>query len=716
MKFYRLRPWLFAVLTLFASTDGARAQAASDWVRHPEIALRLVAAAEATGTGDRIRLGIEMALQPGWKTYWRSPGDAGLPVTVDWSGSDNLAAAELRHPAPERFTLFGLETFGYGGTVILPVDARLAAPGRAAELRAGIDVLVCEDVCIPYRADLALALPAGPARPSAHAHDIARFASAVPPVDADGAGVNGLAVEGADFRAGPDAAIVLRARAEPPFAAPDVYVEGPSGWSFAKPAVRFAEGGRSAVLTVAATRGPSAEPLAAGTRATFTLVDGTRAVERAATLGAAPPAAAAGSLLAMLAVALLGGLVLNLMPCVLPVLAMKLAGIVTLDARARGDVRAAFLATSAGILAAFLLLAGALIALKAAGEAVGWGLQFQLPWFLAAMALVVAAFAASLWGWLEIPLPASIAGLGGHPKLAGSFATGMFATLLATPCSAPFVGTAVGFALARGPGEIAAIFAALGLGLAAPYLAVAAAPGLARLLPRPGPWILKLRAVLGAALAGTAAWLVWVLAGQLGDMAALALGGVLVALLAGLFALSRSDAPPSRAGIVLAGALVLALFLPPQLARAPARVPDAAAIDWKPFGRPEIDAALAQGRVVFVDVTADWCVTCQVNKRLVLGRGRAGEILSGGGIVTLRADWTRPDPRIAAYLAEFGRYGIPFNAVYGPGAPGGLALPELLTEAAVLEALAAAAGPLQSPPSPSKSVSVLPPEGERKSP
>jgi suppressor for copper-sensitivity B len=500
-------------------------------------------------------------------------------------------------------------------------------------------------------------------------------------------GANGLVVEGADFRGGPSAAIVVRARAEPAFAAPDVYVEGPAGWSFAKPVVRYAEGGRAATLTVPATGGPGAAPLRAGADITLTLVDGARAVERAVALGNAPPAA----LLAMLAVALLGGLILNLMPCVLPVLAMKLASVVTLDAARARDVRRAFLATAAGIVSAFLLLALALVGLKLGGEAVGWGLQFQQPWFLAGMALVVVAFAANLWGWFEVPLPALLSDIGGSRKLAGSFATGVFATLLATPCSAPFVGTAVGFALAQGPLQILAIFAALGVGLAAPYLAVAAFPGAARLLPRPGPWIGILRKLLGLALAGTAAWLVWVLAGQLGVVAAGTLAAALAVLAGGLFALRKSQAPRGRVALV-ASVLLLALFLPPKLGYVPERTAEISAIAWQRFERGAVDAAVAEGKTVFVDVTADWCVTCQVNKRLVLSRGEIVAKLSSDGVVALRADWTRPDPRIAAYLAEFGRYGIPFNAVYGPGEPGGLALPELLSAEAVLGALGQAAG------------------------
>jgi suppressor for copper-sensitivity B len=679
---------LCALVALWLATPAAAGE--SDWVRHPEIALRLISGSAAAGDGGSLRLGLEMRLAPGWKTYWRSPGDAGLPPTIDWTGSDNLADAALRFPAPERFTLFGFETFGYGGHVILPIVARAPGPG-GANIRAGVDVLVCEKLCIPYRAELAIDLPPGAQAPTAHTHEIAKFESAVPPIDVDGRGINGLTLESAAFRAGERPALIVRARAEPPFAAPDVFVEAADGWSFAKPEIAYLEGGRYATLTLAATPDKSAKPLD-GANATLTLVDGRRAVERAVTLGAAPPASnQSGALALMLAIAVLGGLILNLMPCVLPVLAMKVAGLAKLAGAPSRALRVSFLATSAGIVTSFLLLAAALIALKAAGEAVGWGLQFQLPWFLALMALVVTLFAANLWGLLEIPLPRALADAADGASASGSFATGVFATLLATPCSAPFVGTAVGFALARGPVEIAAIFAALGVGLAVPYLAIAAAPGIARVLPRPGAWMVKLRAVLGVALAGTALWLIWVLAQQAGDAAATGLAFVLGALVLGLYALrdvARSQARP----ILLAACAVFAVALPLRFADTPAASTAESAIPWREFDRAAIDEAVRGGKTVFVDVTADWCVTCQVNKRLVVARGEVARRLVAGEVLAFRADWTRPDPRISAYLAEFGRYGIPFNAVYGPGARGGLALPELLSEEAVLGAFARAGG------------------------
>jgi suppressor for copper-sensitivity B len=390
------------------------------------------------------------------------------------------------------------------------------------------------------------------------------------------------------------------------------------------------------------------------------------------------------------------------------VLSLKLLSAIGFAGAAPARVRLGFLASAAGILASFLALAGALVALKAAGATIGWGIQFQQPLFLVFMTVLVTLFAANLWGLFEVPLPRAVAdalggtgpgagddsgGEAGGGSLAGHFATGAFATLLATPCSAPFLGTAVGFALARGPVEIVSVFLALGIGLALPYLLVAAAPGLARLLPRPGRWMLTLRRLLGLALALTAAWLLGVLATQEGAVAALAVGAAMVAATLALGLLRRP------LGGIAALALALLSFGAPLLPDARPSGAAAAAADlgsdiaWVPFDRAAIAAEVAAGRTVFVDVTADWCITCQVNKSLVIHRGAVAERLSGaagrggGAVVAMRADWTRPDPAIAAYLADHGRYGIPFNRVYGPGAPDGIALPELLTEAAVLDAL-----------------------------
>jgi suppressor for copper-sensitivity B len=689
---------LLVLLLALAAAPAARA-ASSDWVATPESSVRLVTAVSAPGTLAAIPAGIEIELQPGWKTYWRSPGDAGYPVSVDWQGSENLAAAGMRWPAPHRFSLFGLDTFGYSDRVMFPLTLVPERAGEAVRLAARVRYLVCEEICIPYEADLALDLPAGPAGVAPEAQLIAQFEAQVPGLGAE----HGIEIASVRISDGAQPVLSVLARSDFPFIAPDLLVEGTNDWRFPAPEIERRDENREILLSIVA------EPLAADAPPldslplVLTLVDGTRGAEFTADVankGVGTPAAG-GGLGAMLLIALLGGLILNLMPCVLPVLSLKLLAVIGHGGGERAAVRRSFLATAAGIVVAFLVLALALAALRASGAAIGWGIQFQQPLFLLAMAAVVTLFAANLAGWFEIPLPQWIGNRfvterpEGRNGLAGAFGTGLLATLLATPCSAPFVGTAVGFALARGTGEIVTIFAAMGIGLALPYLLVALKPRLATALPRPGPWMVWLRRLLALALIGTAIWLLSVAAANLG-IAAAAISAALLAAMLLLLWLNPRLAPGLQRALPVAILLLIVGALAPVLWRDEGAGPPAGAAIaeafWRPFDQPAIATLVGEGRTVFVDVTADWCITCEVNKRLVLRRDPVAARLSDPALVAMQADWTRPDDGIAAYLASFGRYGIPFNVVYGPAAPDGIVLPELLDRDSVLEALERARG------------------------
>jgi len=632
---------VLGILMLAASPPAKAQDAASPWFSTDQGRVRLIAASPAMGNGDSVTLGLQFELQPHWKIYWRSPGDAGYPPRLDWSGSKNLAAADIAWPAPQRFSVLGLETMGYTDAVVLPITARLIERGKALSLDAALDYLTCNDICIPYETKFRLDLPAGSPFKGAQGYAalIAQYQAQVP---GNGNEV-GLKILGAAIETGARPALLLRLASAKKLIQPDAFVEGAGEVSFAAPLTMPGEATNETLLRLPA-EGKSADIAAlAGRALTVTLVDGSRAMEGTVTPALAPDSSAPGldTWLAMLALALAGGLILNFMPCVLPVLALKLLSAVAHHEHGARGVRVGFLASAAGILAAFLGLALFAVGLRLAGLYAGWGLQFQSPLFLGAMIALLLLFAANLWGLYQIPLPGFVAALGERKEaLLGSFGAGVLATLLATPCTAPLLGTALGFALASGPAEILAIFAVMGLGLALPYLAVAAMPGLALKLPRPGAWMLELKRVLAVALVVSAAWLGWVLVSELG--------------------------PP----------------------------PAATSADfWRPFDAASIPGLVRDGRVVFVDVTADWCLTCKVNERLVLDQTAVRQALAAHNLVAMRADWTRPDPAIARYLREFGRYGIPFNAVYGPDLPMGQALPEILTADRVLTALSQAGGP-----------------------
>ena len=663
---------LALVLSLIAGPLWA---ASSDAVRGNAVTARLVSVEDGVGPGGAtVSAGLQVTLDDGWKTYWRSPGEVGLPPELSWEGSENVASATLSYPAPTRFEAFDIQNFGYGGEVVYPLTVVLEEPGAPARLALRANLLVCSDICVPETLDLALDLPAAAGIDAETAALLSDWTRRVPGSEADA----GIVLEAAHLD---DAALTILATSDVPFVRPDVFPEHGDWASFGAPQVTLADGGRTlhAVLPVTA---PGEGPLA------VTLVDGDRAATMEPPLTARAPEAPGGgtSLWAMVLVAALGGLVLNVMPCVLPVLSMKLAGALAARDRARAEVRAGFLAAAAGVMVFFAGLAVAVVAARAAGLAVGWGVQFQQPAFLALMIGLVTIFAANMLGLFRVGLGSgamtALARTGPRGGLGGDFATGMFAAVMATPCSAPFIGTAVTYALTHGPAEIAAVFAAMGLGLSTPYLAVAARPGLIRHLPRPGPWMVWVQRALGGVLLLTALWLLTVLAGSAGGPVALAVGALAATLLLGL-ALGRASWAVAGGGLA---ALVAAAVLVPVPERAAAGV-DAG---WEAFDADRVAAEVAAGEVVFVDVTADWCLTCKANKRLVLERGAVAEALAG--TVALQADWTRPDPVIAAYLEANDRFGIPFDAVYGPGAPGGIVLPELLTEGAVLDAIARAGG------------------------
>ncbi|MEQ8707867.1 MAG: protein-disulfide reductase DsbD family protein [Rhodospirillales bacterium] len=666
----------------------AAAGPAGDWHRTAEVDYRLISATRATGALETIRMGIEFDLKPGWHIYWRSPGDAGFPPELRLRDGTNAGAVSFRWPRPERFLLLDIETIGYSDRIILPLDVKPVLPGQPLQFDADLSFLICKEICIPVSNQLSLSLPGGQPVPSEFAHEIDRFDGLVPPAGGwPGLELAGLALS-APAKPGEPATLDVRITNEIALVEPDLLVEATPDFWFGRPVVR--QIGNETLFSVPAT-GPAGDIAAlTGQMLTLTVMQEGAAAELTATAPNSigqPMTGVTGEqgIATFLLLAFLGGLILNLMPCVLPVLSMKLVSIAGYGGAERRVIRQGFLASAAGIITTIMVLAGGAILLKLGGAAVGWGIQFQQPLFLVFMTFVVVLFALNLFGRFELALPSWLgraaaqdtgSGLGGH------FMTGVFATLLATPCSAPFLGSAVGFALAGSPTDIALIFLLVGLGLAAPYLAVAMVPELAAVLPRPGPWMIRLKQVLGIALLLTAVWLLSVLMAQIGGPGTGLVAGLLAVMSVAIAFRPAATVMVSASGLV---AVLLVAGLTDDAGPAgTAQTDPAASYQWVPFDRTSLAGHIAAGRTVLVDVTADWCVTCQVNKKLVLDRGDVATLLSSGQVVAMRADWTRPSDDIAAYLAGFGRYGIPFNVIYGPGMPDGYVLPELLTADRVL--------------------------------
>ena len=682
-----IRCLIVALMAAFVAATATWA-AESDSFSNPAIEARLLTAENGVAPGaGTISAGLYLRLGKDWKTYWRSPGEVGIPPSIDWSGSSNVAETEFLWPAPQRFTAFGIENFGYHEEVVFPISITLKNPDAPVELRARVSLLTCSTVCVPQDFDLSLDLPRGSGIDQASASLISSYAARVP----DDGTESGITIDAASVDA-EMTNLTLTARSEDPFRTPDVFPEMGEFTAFGKPDIRLGDGGRllwARLPILAAQDDPPALQV--------TITDGERAatIQAGLTDAAPPPPFSVAELvpgldeLAWIAVvAFLGGLILNVMPCVLPVLSIKLSSAVKSGGQSLPRIRRGFAVSALGVMAFIWILAAATIAIRAFGLTVGWGLQFQNPVFLAVMLVVLVVFSANLFGFFEIALPSSwqtrLARAGGGKGYGGDFATGAFAAILATPCSAPLLGTAIAFALAGRAVDIVVVFTALGAGLAVPYLVVAAFPRLVQRLPRPGRWMIVLKVVLGLALAATALWLFWVLGGVAGRRTALWVGLASIGV-AGLLSLGRVPAviriPGSAALVVLA--IAVAGFLSDTDSRS---VPGVAT-DWAAFDRAAIPRHVSTGQVVFVDVTADWCLTCKANKALVLDREPVVSRLREPGIIAMQADWTRPDEAISRYLESFGRFGIPFNVAYGPNAPEGIVLPEILSTEAVLRAL-----------------------------
>lgn len=648
---------------------------------------QLVAAVDHVVPGQPLQLGLLLQHDEHWHTYWKNPGDSGLPTTIELTLPAGFEAGAIAWPLPERLPVGTLMNFGYSNTALLPLTVQVPAQIAAASvtITAKAEWLICREECIPGAGSYSLTLPvAAAAQPvaawaDAFAQAQRRQPQSVPDLRAD------YRIDGADVLvhiAGADAPADLPEWTLFP-ATPELIANA------AKPSWRREGDGWQARI--------AKNEYFAKAPAQFELLltRAERGIEIQAALSTHIPAAAnpgrSGLLPAALLLAALGGLLLNLMPCVFPVLFLKAAS--ALEAAAdRRKLRRHSLLYAAGVVASFLAVAGALLFLRASGAALGWGFQLQEPRFVAAMALLIFIMALAFSGLVEIG--ARFAGIGQRltegSGNASAFFTGVLACVVASPCTAPFMGTALGFALLRPPVEALAVFAALGLGMALPMLALGFVPGLARLLPRPGAWMATFRQFLAFPLYLTAVWLVWVYGEQTSTQG---MAELLVALTAVAFALWLL----ARAGSGWRGRSVGALALVTLLAagawpllQTPASA--GAATGGNALAEPWSQARLAelrnQGRPVLVNMTAAWCITCLANERVALSSPHFAEVLAAHNTAYLKGDWTRRDAHITAYLESFGRSGVPLYVLYPPDPAGEpVVLPQILTAGAVEAAL-----------------------------
>ena len=685
--------WNFAPLLLAAALLSAAPSFADTVVKNDQVRAELLTEHATVSPGDTVWLGLQMDIQPGWHAYWRTTGDSGFPTSITWTLPEGVTAGDIVWPTPERVKFGDLVNYGYDTQVVLLTEVKIAADAAKGDaiLKAEASWLVCADVCIPQDATFELPLKIDPSAPksnTAASATIATWRDKVPTaapwaVKATRSGnaielmLNTKDVKSVEFLPY-DTGLIVNAAPQP-----------------------LAVNGDGATLKLTADKGSES---IGDVKGVLRVTDASGAVHGydftsplTWTAGGAQGGEADLSFALALVFAFLGGLVLNVMPCVLPVLTMKAMSF-TRSGITPQELRRDGLAYTAGVMVAFTALVGVLLGLRAAGSAVGWGFQLQSPIFVAVLAYVMFALGLNLSGVFQIngPMNAgdSLTRKGGA---AGAFFTGLLAVLVATPCTAPFMGAAVGFAFTLPPVLTIVIFEALALGLAAPFLLLTFIPSLAKMMPKPGTWMERVKQVLAFPMYGTAAWLVWVMAQQLDVIGlGLAFAGVVTlgfaAWLWGVAQVSAERGERWSTAFAVVMLLVTAGFVyglgdrPATAAAQTAEGPGT--LTAEPYNAEKLVAWQKEGRPVFVDFTAAWCLTCIVNEKAALASADVADAFKTKNVVYVKADWTNRNKDISNALRALGRDGVPLYAYYPPGGAAPKILPQILTPAIVLDVIA----------------------------
>ncbi|MFQ3175095.1 MAG: suppressor for copper-sensitivity B [Psychromonas sp.] len=694
------RPVLSALLLiscLFSTL--ALAKTSTGWItdsNHPPVSVLVELSGQINKDKHSVNALLQVRLADQWKTYWRSPGEGGVAPSFDFSNSTNIKEVSWLWPAPKRYPVSGVETIGYKKQVNFPLTITLQNISQLARLKGVLTLASCTNICVlsDYKIDLTFE----PNRLVSAPEVVFKFGQAL--------GTIPLLITEQQLSQDQDNATISRVRSSwnPLKQQLMVQLNNKFGWSkpdifidsddpelayvtFSVPNINIKNQTMTATIKASSWSG---EVDLANKPIHVTVLDTNLAVELVTTTSdQIISSTTADSLLSIFLIALLGGLILNILPCVLPVLGIKLSSILSAHGVQRGQIRRQFLASSLGILTSFWLLAIFLLLLKLSGQALGWGIQFQSPYFIVVMVIITALFAANMLGLFEIQLPVAmqtwLAGKGDQSYL-GHYLQGMFATLLATPCSAPFLGTAVAFALGGSTVELFAIFSALGLGMALPWLLIALFPAMALLLPKPGRWMGTVKLVFALMILATTFWLLSLLGNFIGTSNMFLIAALLLVILFTLTLRKYGKRILLIAFFSLLLSTALGFFLG-SLTTKDWGSSIAGELDWSPLDAAAIVQQVASGKTVFVDVTADWCITCKANKIGVMLQDPVYRALQAENVVLMKGDWTVRSDSVTAYLQSYGRYGVPFNIVYGPGAPQGLPLSTILSSKQVLSAL-----------------------------
>ena len=672
---FRIFKYFFFIITFFIFTNAKSIE--TNWSSGVESQVRLISPMTKNNNEKEIYLGLEYKLEEGWKTYWQSPGAGGFPQEIDWTNSINIETLKVEWPTPEHFEILGMKSIGYSNHVIFPLKVGLKDQFKSSTILLDINYLVCKDICIPGNAYLELNIPSGEGSLTKHSFIVERAISNLPQKNLELSFLKDSQIKA--YSNDNLVSIEYSAKIKKSFTNPFIFLHTKYGLPVNNPVLEISANSKNLKAKFIFNKDLIKDNVI---DAQIIISDNNKSYFEKKILNVEnKDIIAINNYLFILFIAFIGGLILNGMPCVLPVLSIKLLSIIQ-NSDDQLSIRKSFILTSLGIISSFILLAVSLIITKYLGYSVGWGIQFQQPIFLMIIGLILILFALNLFGLFEISLP-NFANSKKFLLLQNNYNTrdffnGFFATLMATPCSAPFVGTALTFAFTQSSLFLLYIFIAMGVGMSSPYIFIFIFPQTIKFLPKPGKWMNYLKFFLGILLLGTILWICSILLNHFNYYFFIfSLVLLIIVLILNYFFKFKK---------IFTLVAVVIFFILPNFSFF---VSNFVKIDpdWLDFNLIDIEKLIDEDKIIFIDVTADWCATCQFNKIKVLENFLVKEAFLKYNVIKIKADWTKPNKKIEAFLQENKKFGIPYNVIYDKNNINGIELSELLSINEMLQTL-----------------------------
>jgi suppressor for copper-sensitivity B len=668
---------LFIYTFLFSIVSSYSTAISSDWSVSETSKLRLISPFSQNDTKNLL-IGLEYEMEPGWKTYWKSPGDGGFAQSLSWENSTNVKNVNILWPTPIEFEILGLTSLGYQNNVIFPLEIELEDELKNTFLNLHVNFLICKEVCIPGDATLFLEIPSGEKKLTDNYFNLEKALSLLPEEDFNSSYIKEISLK--TFSDDQSSTLQLEFKSDKVFYNPKIFLHSPFGLPVIKNSISYSNDNKKITTNFIFEKNLISEKkfpleiIIKDKNHNFKQVLNVQMQDQSLNLDTNR------TYIYYILISLIAGLILNVMPCVFPVLSIKLMSVFSSE---KHNTRVSFITTALGIITSFVLLGLIFFLLQYFNMSIAWGMQFQNSYFLIFITLVMFLFMMNMFGQFEIILPSKLNNLSildnTNNKYLKDFFNGFFATLMATPCSAPFVGTAITAAFTQSYVIGISIFLFMGIGMSLPYLLIASFPKLINFLPKPGKWMVYIKYILGFLLLATVLWLLNILSNFFNNY-------FLISLIIFFLVLSYRQQIPFGRNIIT----ILVLFTIFSLSSF--KVFQQNIIidnekDWLNFFDVEIDQLVNNKQLVFLDITADWCATCQFNKLNILNSEKVIQLFKDNKVTLVRADWTRPNQKINIFLEKYDRFGIPFNAFFSNNFPEGLLLSELLSEKEIVNVI-----------------------------